>query len=148
MDLPKILNLCGVVAMKRKRVLWIVIACVVVMLLFVAVLSWPKQYMASQTQTGITYIDMPFEQVRRILTRTEATPEILKHSKTGDLVEYTWLHRGLGSGTLSLELHFVAKAKLKVQTADEDYVGSHLIELQQDVEVKEDFVDSRVELTK
>jgi hypothetical protein len=113
-----------------------------------AVVLWPRDFLVRQTARETFYIDLPFETVRKILVRTRATEEIMAQGETGELKAFTWSQPpsiGLASFNLfDFEWNVQAKAALEVQTVDEEYVGSHLITLTQDVDIQRDYLNSAI----
>lgn len=137
----------GGASQKRFR---LAIAAAVVVVLAAAVL-WPCEFPVRQTARELFYLDLPFEQVRRILVLTEATDDILTLGDTGDLKEYTWIERPSFLQLVSAvgsKLNLVAKATMKVQTVNEEYVGSHLITLNQNIDIRDDYLNSAIVLEK
>jgi hypothetical protein len=114
-----------------------------------AVVAWPRDFLVRQTARETIYVELPFEDVRKILVRSEATDDIMAVGNSGELKEYTLTKRGLGLKTLNIfdpNWRVYAEAIMKVQTHDEEYVGSHLITLKQDVEIENDSLKSAIHL--
>jgi hypothetical protein len=114
-----------------------------------AAIFWPRDFAVRQTGREVFYLDLPFERVSQILVLTEATDDILTLGEIGDLKEYTWVERpGVTElfGMLASDVDLHARAAMKVQTVDEEYVGSHLISLQQNIDIRKEELTSAIEL--
>jgi hypothetical protein len=155
--------------MRRKRLKLALGIAVALFIALAGVVLWPQEHLVRRTARETFYIDMPFEEVRKILVRSEATDDILALGDMGELKEYTWTKRGLGLESLNIfnplatkpasseggfslagvnlfnpDWRIHAEAVMKVQTSDEEYVGSHLITLTQDVDIEQEFLESTI----
>jgi len=141
----------------RKAKLGYLVAGMV--LLFVAsVFILPREYPTRQSATRSFVIKEDFTKVRKIMVRTNAAKQIVTMGGGSEFVEQKWrdgsakpggkdlgeaLLRGVLSGNpdWQLELH----GTLKVRTLD-DYVGTNVVTLQQDVEIVPDHIQSDTKL--
>jgi hypothetical protein len=116
-----------------------------------AAVVWPRSLPVRQTARETFYLDLPFETVCRILLLSEATDDIVTLGGMGDLKEYELTQRpdwGQVIGLFASKRSLQAKATMQLQTVDEEYVGSHLITLKQDVDIHHDSLHSTIELEK
>jgi hypothetical protein len=116
-----------------------------------AVVAWPRSFPVRQTARETFYLDLPFDNVRKILVFSEATDDIVTLGGMGDLKEYTWVHRPDFAqiiGLFASKRGVQAQARMQLQTVDEEYVGSHLITLKQEVKVQSDSLHSTIQLEK
>lgn len=132
----------------RNRLKLTIGIAVVLSVALAAVVLWPRDFLILRTAEKTFYIDMPFEDVRKILVRTEATDQIMAQGDTGQLKEFEWTEPpAIGLASFNIfkpQWNIQATAMMKVQTSNEEYVGSHLITLKQDVDIQNDHLLSTV----
>ena len=146
--------------MKLKLSPWRVLAMVVGVLLLVVVagILLPGEYTTEQAAERSFIIDEDFTKVRKIMVRTNAAKEIVTMGGDSEFIEQRW-----EDGSVNLEGEKIGQAllrsvlsedpdwkltlqgMLKVRTLD-DTIGHEVIQLQQDVEIVPDRLQSHVKL--
>lgn len=144
--------------MFRSRLLWIGLPLLVLVVALAAGLIWRGEYTTEQMANRSFVIDDDFTKVRKIMVRTDAAKEIVTMGGGSEFVEQTWeggsadaTGEDFGKKVLQnvfsndpdweLKLYGI----LKVRTLDE-YVGQHVVTLEQDVEITPDSIQSDTKL--
>jgi hypothetical protein len=114
----------------------------------VAGLVWRGEYATTQTARRTFTIDEDFTAVRKILVRNDSAKQIVTMGGGSVFISQEWSAGGAELGTLDLvdpkwrlELH----GTLRVRTKD-PYIGEHEINLDQEVQITPDRLDSHVKL--
>jgi hypothetical protein len=123
-----------------------VLAAIVILSLTVG-----REYPSTQTARRAFTIDVDFTDVRKILVRTNSAQQIVTMGGSSTFLDQKWESIGLDTSKLLDELinpdwHIQLHGTLRVRTKD-PYVGQQDIALSQDVEIKPDFLHSKVHLT-
>ena len=148
-------------AMKRSRKIGISLCILVPLLAFVAsIFLLPNEYPTEQSAELKFVIEEDFTKVRKIMVRTNAAKEIITMGGGSEFVEQKWSGGSVDPGekdfgkmllknVLSSDPNWklVLDGKLKVKTLDE-YVGQHVVTLDQHVEIVPDHLQSDTNLVK
>ena len=130
----------------------------------VAGLIWRGEYPTKQSVERNFVIEEDFTKVRKIMVRTDAAKEIVTMGGGSEFVEQTWndlsaepgIEGEVGQGAIGRALlrnvlssdpkwELKLEGKLKVRTLDE-YIGQHVVTLQQDVHIVPDYLQSDTKL--
>ena len=150
-------------ALSRGVKIGILLPILIVVGAVVASLIWRGEYPTRQSVERSFVIEQDFTKVRKIMVRTNAAKEIVTMGGGSEFVEQKWddikpetgikskigegaiaealLKNVLGESTWQLNL----QGTLKVRTLDE-YIGQHVVTLQQGVEIDSDHVQSDTQL--
>lgn len=130
----------------------------VLLLPVVAGVLWPAEYTTEQEVQRSFTIDEDFTKVRKIMVRTNAAKEIVTMGGDSEFVEQRWEDGSAELGTEKIGLALLRgvlsedpgwklelRGKLKVRLLN-DHLGNEVIELQQEVEIVPDRLQSHVKL--
>lgn len=135
--------------MKLPRPWVFVMGCVTaVAVALIAGLVFRGEYASTQTAVRVFAIDEDFTAVRKILVRNESAKQIVTMGGDSEFIDQEWTAGGGELGSLEplnpswrLELH----GALRVRTRD-PYIGEDEIELEQEVQIEPDRLDSVAKL--
>jgi hypothetical protein len=137
----------------RRKTLGFILGVLTALAAVLAVsLAIGRDYPTRQTVRRTFLIDEPFLNVRKILVRNDSAKEIVKMGGDSDFIDQNWESFGADASKLldpqqlvDPNWRIVLHGTLHVRTKDE-YVGRHVIALDQDVEIEPDFLHSKVHL--
>jgi hypothetical protein len=133
--------------LKRRTVGFILGVLATLAVVLAASLLAGREYPSRQTARRSFVIDQDFTDVRKILVRTDSSKQIVTMGGGSEYIDQEWTAVGGQLDALQLladwklELH----GTLHVRTKD-DYIGEHVIGLQQDVEITPDYLHSETHL--
>ena len=144
---------------RSHKLLLFGVPVVIVVLAVVGSLVFRDEYITEQSVQRTFVIDEDFTKIRKIMVRTNATKEIVTMGGDGELVEQQWRDGSaavagddLGEALLRNALttdpdwRLELSGTLKVRPNDE-YVGQEIVELNQQVLIVPDRIESEVEMT-
>lgn len=141
----------------RKAILGLGLPLLVIVVVIAAGLIWRGEYPTEQSAERTFVIEHDFTKVRKIMVRTEASKEIITMGGGSEFVEQQWEGGSANAGgedfgekLLNLvvgdpDWQLKLSGSLKVRTLD-DYIGKHVITLQQEVEITPDKINSEANL--
>ena len=130
-----------------------VIGIVAVSLVGFGLLVWSaigNHYVVDVTHSHHFRVDMPFDELRKIMVRTNAAREIMDAGKDSKLISKKWDNKNFDLGKISLRnpnWHINAVGELKIQF-DDPYIGKAIAPFTQNVALTPNSIDSLVKLKK
>ena len=141
----------------RKKLAWIVVPLLLVLIPIVGGFIWWGEYTTEQTAELSFVIEDDFTKVRKIMVRTNASKEIITMGGGSEFVEQEWDELNVSApgedvgqallNVLSTDPNWELKlvGTLKVRTLDE-YIGENVVSLEQDVKITPDLINSDTNL--
>ena len=121
---------------------------VVLVLGLLWVTSMGSRYAADVTESGSFKVDLPFEELRKIMVRSNACKEIINADPGSKLISQKWDNTDFHLGKIDfLHPHWQvnAEGQLKVEFTDE-YIGTTVAELTQTVTIVPEKIESLIKL--
>lgn len=128
-----------------------IVGIAAVVLIGLVVLIWSSRgshYAADVTHQHHFKIDMPFDELRKIMVRSSACREIMNAGKQNELISQKWNNTSFKLGQLSFthpNWHVDAVGELKVKFTD-PYIGTAVAQLTQTVAIVPEKINSLVKL--
>lgn len=143
----------------RKVLFGLGLPLLVVVAVIAAGLIWRGEYPTKQSAVRTFVVEHDFTKVRKIMVRTEASKEIITMGGGSEFVEQQWKDGSANAGgedfggkLLNLfssdpDWQLELSGTLKVRTLN-DYIGKHVITLQQKVAITPNKINSEANLVK
>lgn len=137
-----------VIKMQKSTKISAAVGIVVLILGLLWVTSSGSRYPVEVSQSGSFMIDMPFEEVRKIMVRSNACKEIINADPGSKLISQKWDNTNFHLGKIDfLHPHWQvnAEGQLKVEFTD-SYIGTAVADLTQTVTIVPDKIESLIKL--
>lgn len=134
--------------MQKSTKIIAAVGIVVLVLGLLWVTSIGSRYPVEVTQEGSFKIDMPFEELRKIMVRSNACKEIINADPGSKLISQKWDNTDFHLGKIDfLHPHWQvnAQGQLKVEFTDA-YIGTAVADLTQTVTIVPDKIESLIKL--
>ena len=134
--------------MKKSRKVIGIVALSVVGLIVLVVTSVGGRYTVDVTHEHNFKVDMPFDQLRKIMVRSTACREIMNAGENNKLISQKWNNKNFTLGKIDFahpNWRVDAIGELKVEFTDA-YIGTAIAEFDQTVAIVPEKIDSLVKL--
>ncbi len=138
----------GETGMKRSKKVVGIVTISVVGLVLLVLTSRGSHYAADVTHHHHFKIDMPFDELRKIMVRSSACREIMNAGKHNELLSQKWNNKSFHLGQLSFsnpDWKVDASGELKVRFTD-PYIGTAIAQFTQTVAIVPENINSLVKL--
>lgn len=134
--------------MQKSTKIIAAVGIVVLVLGLLWVTSLGSRYVVDVTESGSFKVDLPFEELRKIMVRSDACKEIINADPGSKLISQKWDNTNFQLGKIDfLHPHWQVEAQgqLKVEFTDH-YIGKAVADLNQSVTIVPDKIESLIKL--